>query len=1301
MKPMTNKNWTRWGLAPLIAILLVASGIPLFSSGSATVDADVCPSGCPYSSIQQAIDAKSAGETIRVGPGTYPEAIIIGESKNGLMLESISLRQATIALPSADDRVLIQASGVIVHGFEITQASQAASIQVEAPGVILRENLIQGELYVPVSLEDPRLDARFNQWGTPDWTTIPARLDAPLAGVLFTPLLLPDGTQDPPAPTVYPSGHCDAVGFTPRGIEDAIWCSHAGGIVVLHPSNEVPPIPHGVPSWDSDTPGNQIYYNRDITGLIFGSIPQWAPGWGHEKLDGLTLCSGGPKDGEFDPPSPTPGGSCVNDPDGVIVDAGVGIFRMLMDQSDNGFQRHTLDVRADDVTVSGLTIEHTTNQDDRHGLLVRGEGATITENIIQGNFRPHEHDGGSTLNQIGLELRGASNLVVDNTVQHWHNIGILVGHDSGEGNQVLDNIVQQSRWHGMLIEGPRSGSPLLEVKDNTIDRHGHSAIRFGTGDTAGYQVRGNTFGPLNVNAVTVGPWVSESNIDVRLNDWGLYHHTLLGARVSDEGTGNTVQTVPFLNAAGEAEPGLPTTTHGSHSSDPATCNAHPEADWDTAAGECVYLSIAGALAFSHAGSTVTVPGASVPGAHPYLENVVIHENSLGERLDGLTLQAGGDALSTIIDGSQASAPALTVQDAEDVLITGFTLRGADPVVRLSGADGSSVIDNLVIAQVATQARTGVQIINTQGAEIAENTITGNPHPGSLGVSFVSSDDGVARDNDILGSAGGISISLGQGAVVESNRILQTPSSATAGPTYGIIMHSGGDHTSADNIVFGSSTGLLVSGASDVSSQGDNLLAADTGVAVWPAGPQQPMGLSVTDANLRSAQTGIHLISDTSGLQVDATCNDWGAYSATGIQQKIQDDGSGNSVEFMPFRSPDASGGPFACLDLPEVTLTADPTEGSPGESVRFTVETSSDRPILQRQWFFGDGNTLSQSAPFTGDSVLHEYALPGLYYAFVVVTDSEGGQGVDVVEIDMIPQMIGPTQWLAQVGEVISLNYTAVGIVQLNAVDLPTGAQIVKDAAPDNWRLEWTPQASQVGQYTITLVGLDSLGKSVTLEVNIQVIGETPDRRVNFFKSGNQPNVVSPGDAAELNARLQNIGSDPVDIVLTSVAPNGWGVDLPGGTISISPGASLNVPINVNIGAVDGSASVRVRANVLGDPDGSMLLTWVLEAPLFVSVVMENTTVGSDITGAVVVSYANGDGVPNVFGSGSRINGPDIFGIARSTFSGHTGDDGRLEFAFPVSDAAAQVPGTHSIDTMVRGSNSNYRAHTSYQVGVI
>src|SRR5438034_5055158 len=101
-----------------------------------------CGKSTPFDTIQSAVNASKAGDSIHVCPGLYQERVVIGAGKDNLKLDSVKDWQAAIRFPSttpsgADPDAVVrvtQAKGVEIHDFTIEGPWTDTAFCVEALG---------------------------------------------------------------------------------------------------------------------------------------------------------------------------------------------------------------------------------------------------------------------------------------------------------------------------------------------------------------------------------------------------------------------------------------------------------------------------------------------------------------------------------------------------------------------------------------------------------------------------------------------------------------------------------------------------------------------------------------------------------------------------------------------------------------------------------------------------------------------------------------------------------------------------------------------------------------------------------------------------------------------------------------------------------------------------------------------------------------------------------------------------------------------------------------------------------------
>jgi predicted secreted protein len=103
------------------AVLLFLLLLHLLLLPPAVADARVCSSGCDYSTISDALNASADDDTIVVESGVYGESPIVARRVNLHGLDTGE--EKPILIPPQGGRMVLAASGAVLHGFEIAASN--------------------------------------------------------------------------------------------------------------------------------------------------------------------------------------------------------------------------------------------------------------------------------------------------------------------------------------------------------------------------------------------------------------------------------------------------------------------------------------------------------------------------------------------------------------------------------------------------------------------------------------------------------------------------------------------------------------------------------------------------------------------------------------------------------------------------------------------------------------------------------------------------------------------------------------------------------------------------------------------------------------------------------------------------------------------------------------------------------------------------------------------------------------------------------------------------------------------------
>ncbi|MDQ6669414.1 MAG: hypothetical protein M3069_01390 [Chloroflexota bacterium] len=110
---------------------LLAASAPAASQAAQTLV--VCPSGCPYSTIHDAVTAASAGDTIDVKPGTYRENLTIDKP---LTITGAGAQQTIVASAHPRETVVVVAAHPVRLAKLTVEGSEAGGIFNQSGGTL-------------------------------------------------------------------------------------------------------------------------------------------------------------------------------------------------------------------------------------------------------------------------------------------------------------------------------------------------------------------------------------------------------------------------------------------------------------------------------------------------------------------------------------------------------------------------------------------------------------------------------------------------------------------------------------------------------------------------------------------------------------------------------------------------------------------------------------------------------------------------------------------------------------------------------------------------------------------------------------------------------------------------------------------------------------------------------------------------------------------------------------------------------------------------------------------------------------
>ncbi len=512
-----------------IAILAGAS-VQLFVDddgkvGFGSIDCDGVGIGA-YTVIQDAVDAASSGDTIKVCPGTYTEDLSIttddlelaGSGSGTTTIVGVDTVPA-LSFPLADPNIDIKANDVSIHGFTIK--SPAVGATEYSSGIVLTGTGIE------IFENDFLVGTGDVSQGIQTWKDT----NAPVGLRDISGLYIHDNTFSHLAPT---TGFGAYEGIYINTQFDAFDATDSANAAVVEDNDFSGELIRAVTTERSGTviKGNVISTDH---GIAFGSFPrgiQLQEGDTHLVTDNVIgefgtsvfftgiLVRAGVTD------SVIGGGSLGN----RVELAGTGIHiegdsNEVFGNSANGNSGDGLRIDGDMNKVFG----NKANGNSGNGLRINGDMNDVFGNMVRGNDRN------------GLRIDGDMNDVFGNMARRSVRDGLLV---TGDNNEVHNNLAMDNVENGIHVDG--SSGDGNNIDSNTVRDNGLNGILV-SADATGNTLTGNTARSNGEDGIHVekGPDGTDDDNDLFSNN--AHHNNDDG--IENNGSGQCPTSGPNRNKA--------------------------------------------------------------------------------------------------------------------------------------------------------------------------------------------------------------------------------------------------------------------------------------------------------------------------------------------------------------------------------------------------------------------------------------------------------------------------------------------------------------------------------------------------------------------------------------------------------------------------------------------------------------------------------------------------------------------------------------------------------------------------------